>query len=30
MACRLDEIIRRHLKEADRPDLSSEGRCHGV
>ncbi|MET1112853.1 MAG: hypothetical protein ABWX67_15140 [Allosphingosinicella sp.] len=30
LACRLDEILRRHLGEAERPDLSTENRCDGL
>lgn len=30
IACRLDELLRRHLTEAQRPDLSTEERCGGV
>lgn len=30
IACRLDELLRRHLTEAQRPDLSTKERCDGV
>ncbi len=30
IACRLDELLRGHLTEAQRPDLSTEERCDGV
>lgn len=30
LACRLDELLRRHLTKARRPDLSTRERCDGV